>query len=405
MRKDIDIAMRKRNVQAVLVYGDTTLQNPDLTYVVGGALPRGGLYFKRVGEKPLLITSTLDIGLAKRYGVVRRLETYTQWGIEKLLKTYGRNAAFPRLIVKLLHRERVQGKVVLAGRYDMANGLNITDQLRGLGIRVSGEPSPSIIEAARETKEQPEVREIRAVAELTGNVMDRVVNALKRLKRKRAAFYLGGQKATVSLIKRLISTDLAQHDLIAPEGTIFSIGPSSAEGHNMGVPTDTIRPGKLIVFDIFPQNESGYWYDATRTYVLGRASRRALAMYEAVLEAQQDSVDFIREGITGEGAMKRACKVIEAHGYPTIRALYEGRKKSVPSGFTHSLGHGVGLTIGERPYLSFGNKERLKAGHIVTVEPGVYLPGYGGVRIEDTVLVFARGCEPLVKIEKELEIT
>lgn len=92
-------------------------------------------------------------------------------------------------------------------------------------------------------------------------------------------------------------------------------------------------------------------------------------------------------------------------GYRTLRDLYDGKVKSLPSGFNHSLGHGVGLTIGERPYLSLLRKDKLRTGHVVTVEPGVYLPKYGGVRIEDTVAVTARGFENFAKVEKELELT
>jgi Xaa-Pro aminopeptidase len=88
-----------------------------------------------------------------------------------------------------------------------------------------------------------------------------------------------------------------------------------------------------------------------------------------------------------------------------VRELFKGRARSVPSGFIHSLGHGVGLTIGERPYLTFMNAEPLSAGHVVTVEPGVYLPGYGGVRIEDTVRITSKGIENLAHIEKDLELS
>jgi len=109
--------------------------------------------------------------------------------------------------------------------------------------------------------------------------------------------------------------------------------------------------------------------------------------------------------VTGEEAMVRACDIIEDHGFHTVREVFEGKSTGISSGFNHSLGHGVGLTIGEGPYLSFLSKERLKAAEVVTVEPGVYLPGYGGVRIEDTVAITSRGIENLSPVEKELELT
>jgi Xaa-Pro aminopeptidase len=103
--------------------------------------------------------------------------------------------------------------------------------------------------------------------------------------------------------------------------------------------------------------------------------------------------------------MHRVCDVIERRGFQTVRQVFEGKTQNIVSGFTHALGHGVGLTIGESPYLGFHSKHPLKAGEVVTVEPGIYLPGYGGVRIEDTVLIKSKGIENLADVEKELELT
>jgi len=127
-------------------------------------------------------------------------------------------------------------------------------------------------------------------------------------------------------------------------------------------------------------------------------------MYETVQQAQGDALDYLRAGVTGEASMNRACDVIEHAGFQTVRRIYSGKEKRITSGFIHSLGHGVGLTIGERPYLSFNSRAPLKEGEVVTVEPGVYLPGYGGVRIEDTVLIKSKGIENLTPVEKEIEL-
>jgi Xaa-Pro aminopeptidase len=161
----------------------------------------------------------------------------------------------------------------------------------------------------------------------------------------------------------------------------------------------------MIVYDIFPQGESGYWSDLTRSFVVGRAERKARRIFETVLEAQEASLNFLREGVSGEDAMDRACKVVEKRGYRTVREIFAGKAEVVDSGFIHSLGHGVGLTIGERPYLTFLSKDRLRRGQVVTVEPGIYLPGYGGVRIEDTVVITRSGVNVLGNVEKELELT
>ena len=160
-----------------------------------------------------------------------------------------------------------------------------------------------------------------------------------------------------------------------------------------------------MVFDIFPQSESGYWFDLTRSFVVGRADKRARHLFNTVQEAQTESLDILREGLPAQSAMSKACDIIEKHGFRTVRDIYSGKARKISSGFIHSLGHGVGLTIGEQPYLSLQSTDPLKSGNVVTVEPGVYLPRIGGVRIEDTVHITAKGYENLSKTRKEFELT
>ncbi len=405
MRDDLDTEMNVRGVEAIVVYGDTTLGNPDLAYVVGGPLARGGIYFKHLGEKPLLVTSNLDIGSARKAGAVQRIQTYTDWHYERLIAKHGRAEAFPILIATIVKSAGVKGRVVLLGRNDIATGLQLSRSLRSNGIRITGESSPTILEVARETKSAQELRYIKNVGEKTEKVVRVVVELLRNAKSRRGHLIISGRAGTIGNLKRLILSELASEDLITPEGTILAIGASTADPHNAGNPTDQIRRGKLIIFDIFPQSESGYWFDLTRPFVIGRAERKASRMYVAVADAYSQSIESMRAGISGESAMLKACEVIEKHGYQTIRAIYGKKAQSIKSGFVHSLGHGVGLTIGERPYLTFRSKEPLRECQVVTVEPGVYLPGFGGVRIEDTVAVTDKGVRHLTHLDSEFELT
>ena len=121
-------------------------------------------------------------------------------------------------------------------------------------------------------------------------------------------------------------------------------------------------------------------------------------MYEAVSEAQEDALDMVREEVPGKDLMLRTCGLFENRGYDTPRTVKGGMK-----GFIHSLGHGVGLTIGERPYLNLYNNDPLRKGSVVTIEPGLYDPRVGGVRIEDTVLVGSPS-KSLTNVEKFLEL-
>jgi Xaa-Pro aminopeptidase len=399
--KDIDAEMKRRNIGGVVILGDTTLGNPDLTYVVGGSLARGGIYFKRVGHSPLLLTSSLDIQNARKLRRIKGIQTYTDYGFEKLIMQY-RTEAYPRLIHHVLTELGVEGKIVLAGRNDLTSGLHLSSSLRNLGNKIMGEASPTILEFARETKSPEEINEIRNVGRRTAHIVNFIFDILKRAKRKRGSLWIGKKRATVGTIKQAIAIKLAVEKLTAPEGTIFATGESSADPHNSGIHSDKIKEGKLTVFDIFPQSESGYWFDLTRSFTIGKAEAKARRIFNAVKEAQVACLDILRDGLPGDVAMNKACDVIERNGYRTVRDIYKGKR--LKSGFNHSLGHGVGLTIGERPYLSLQSKDPLKSRHVVTVEPGVYIPRFGGVRIEDTVAITERGFQNLSNIQKELEL-
>ena len=406
MIDDLDSEMRARGISGLVGFGETTLADPDLTYAVGGALTRGGAYFKHVGKQALLLVSSLDFASAKKHSRTNRVETYSQWGYEKLLKKYGnRDQVFPHLISQVLRKERVRGNVVLFGRYDLTRGIQLAASLRKVGVKVVGQRSPTVLEAARERKDNRELEEIRRVGERTAKVVTEVMGLLHNAKERRGRLMIEKKSATIGLMKSIIQSKLAGMGLIAPEGTIFAIGPSGADPHNVGVPDERIRKGRLIVFDIFPQAESGYWFDLTRTFVIGRANDKDRRIFAAVEDAQTSCLDYLKAGQKCETAMELACNVIERAGYHSVREMYTGGAKSVSSGFTHALGHGVGLTIGERPYLGFMNRDLLRARQVVTVEPGVYLPGYGGVRIEDTVQITSKGIEHLAHVEKELELS
>src|SRR2546428_5935429 len=112
---------------------------------------------------------------------------------------------------------------------------------------------------------------------------------------------------------------------------------------------------------------------------------------------------MVKEQVPCKEMMANACKIFERKGYPTARQLVKGNKEARVRGFMHGLGHGVGLTIGERPYLSLYGKERLRKNSVVTIEPGLYDPKVGGVRIEDIVVVGSPS-ENLTHLPKELQI-
>ena len=156
--------------------------------------------------------------------------------------------------------------------------------------------------------------------------------------------------------------------------------------------------------DIFPQHKrTRYWADMTRTVSKGEPPAEIRRIYDVVLRAQDAGIKALRPGATGREVHELVEDIIWQAGYDTMRP---GQKKDpsdpTPRGFIHSTGHGVGLEIHEAPRVASTAGDTLLLNDVVTVEPGVYLPGIGGVRIEDTLVVGATGAEPLTLTPKDL---
>ncbi len=399
----LEAEMEKRGLDTALVIGESTLGNPELLYVTGTTIPRGGIFLKRRHRDPVLVVSNIDVGSAKR-GRIQDVRTYNDFGYHKLQEKHGPEHAYVRLIDSLLHSMNSHGKIAIYGRNEFSRLLSVADSLRRMGHKVTGEQDGSLFDSLRETKDRHEITRVRNVGLRAIHVVHGTLEMLRecttssgKLKHKRKTLTIGAVKSKIGAL-------LADQGLMAPEGTTFAVGHSSADPHAMGEPSDPVRSGTPIVFDLFPVSPEGYWFDLTRTYVAGKPSPKVEQMFRAVLDVQLRSMDSIREGVPARQTMNLACDIFERNGFKTIRKTLKGDSEAARIGFIHSLGHGVGLTIGERPYLSLFSDDLLRKGHIVTVEPGLYRPGVGGVRIEDTVLVRGRRIENLTPLEKELKI-
>lgn len=170
--------------------------------------------------------------------------------------------------------------------------------------------------------------------------------------------------------------------------TIAVSGANTSKPH--GVPTDKkVETGDFITMD-YGAAVNGYHSDMTRTVAVGKASDEQKAVYSTVLQAQMRALETLGAGLSCRDADKAARDVVAASGYGDC--------------FRHGTGHGVGIEIHEKPSLSPKSAEKLKTGNVVTVEPGIYIPGKFGVRIEDMVLITENGCENLTKIAKDLII-
>jgi len=248
--------------------------------------------------------------------------------------------------------------------------LDFKKRLKGIELK----PLLNIVEKIREVKEEEEIAKILRAAEITDEGFNYILPSIKLGVREEEI----ANKLSYFLISR------------GAERTAFS--PIVASGERSAWPHWTagrkrLERGDLIILD-FGAVFQGYCSDFTRTVVLGKASREQKKIYYAVAEAQKEALEKVEKGIRCSSLDRIARKSLGKRGYSKF--------------FGHNLGHGVGVSVHERPSLSAKNKSKLKAGMVLTIEPGIYIPNLGGVRIEDMVLVTKTGKQILTKSPKEL---
>ena len=180
--------------------------------------------------------------------------------------------------------------------------------------------------------------------------------------------------------------------------TIIACGIQCAAPHNIG--SGPVKAGEPVVADIFPRSDaSGYWGDMTRTFLKGKAPKSLMRAYNAVKKASETAMSMIRAGVIAADVHTAASETMAELGFRTGRG-----RDGMPCGFIHGLGHGVGLEIHEGPRVSPLNRKPLRSGNVISVEPGLYYPEWGGIRLEDLVVVTKDGYRNFNSMEKEFEI-
>jgi Xaa-Pro aminopeptidase len=361
-------------------------ENADLYWATRFFVP-DPVYFIHKGRHKYLLLSDLEYGRALKEAKGCKVIPVSHYQ-SRLNKRRSPEARSLDILMYFLRDHKIRSVEVPANfPFKIALAL----KKRGLSIQ----PANDMLYPARLIKTAYEKREIRKSLQAVSQAYGIAMKILRRSRIRKNLIYFAGQKLTSEVLRGHIDQHLLSQGYLA-QHTIVACGRQSADPHCTG--SGPLKPHRPIIIDIFPHSQkTGYFGDMTRTVVKGKADPRLKKMYQAVQEAQQAAIKKIRAGVKASQVHKAVCEVFDQTGFKT------GKKNGIPQGFIHSTGHGLGLEIHEPPRLA-PNEERLKKDHIITVEPGLYYPAIGGVRLEDVVAVTRRGSTLLSHFPQKLEV-
>lgn len=390
MKSDIDTVMQASNLDALIVFGNAE-HNPPMYYLTGGGHVSHAVLIKKRGEGAVLFHGDMERDEAAKSGL--KCVPYSKYDFDELLKQANRDGDLAGAMrMELMFRECgvTSGHVGVYGTYDVGAtfGLLTATQKLMPAIEFIGERRDgSIFMKAMETKDEGEVERIRRMGSITTEVVGMVRDYLTSCDVREDEVLLkeDGTPLTVGDVHSRIRLWVSERGAEFPSGFIFAIGRDAGVPHSSGNPSDLMQLGKTIVFDIYPAEAGGgYYYDFTRTWSLGYATPEAQELYDQVKEIFDKLMENFDLNASFKNYQRMTCEYFESKGHKT-----QLNTKAPQDGYVHSLGHGVGLNIHERPFSGLQAEDQpLKAGVVITSEPGLYYPERGmGFRIEDTLWV------------------
>jgi Xaa-Pro aminopeptidase len=364
----------------VLIYADS-IRSPEMRHEVPLPVPDPFLYVEREGAR-VVVASAFELSRIREADSAIDARAPEQFGLDDLLADGAqRDEAELEVYVRACNELGVTEAAV-----PPTFPLELADHLRANGIEVHADRE--LFEERRRRKNAQELAGLRRAQRACEAALDFARGMLRDAATQNGELVLGGEPLTVRRVKQEIERVFSAHGAVGEE-FIVSHGPQTAVGHEMG--SGTLRAGEAIVFDLFPRDrETGVYSDMTRTYVVGDVPEELAEYHRLCKEALERTTAAAKPGVNGRDLMQMACDLFHEHGYPT--QLHKRPGEVLESGFFHGLGHGVGLEVHEKPALSRTGDD-LVTGDVITLEPGLYRAGYGGVRLEDILVVTDDGVE------------
>jgi len=360
----------------------------NMLYAVGLFVPDPFIYLRLRG-RDYIVMSDLEIDRARRDA--RHCHVLSLGKYQEKLREAGVKTPGHAQVINQILRERKVRRVVVPPSFPFGLAL----ELKRLRIGVS--TTPGSFFPQRELKRPDEVKKISAALMMAEVGMSEAMHVLRATKigRDRRLLYHNVQ-LTSEKLRSVIDCAILQACGLAAN-TIVAGGKQGCDPHERGF--GPLRANEPIIIDIFPRSQkTGYFGDITRTVVRGRASEGIRRLFDTVQRGQTLAFRHVRDGVPTTNVHRTVTEFFAQQGYKT------SRRRGRMEGFFHGTGHGLGLEIHEAPRMGSFSKGALAAGQVVTVEPGLYYPELGGVRLEDVVLVTRNGARNLTRFEKQLEI-
>lgn len=367
-------AIGKRDTDAYVVYANS--RDADMRYLTHFTTSDPFVYFRRPGEKGTIIISQMEVGRASREGKTAVM-TRAEAGLPDIIK----KEKDPYRATAQMIAGQVGKKILVPPNFPVALA-------NALGEFCSVTVDKGTVLSMRAKKTHSEIKCMKHVQDVTQTAMGEAVSLLRRATEKKGILYLDGKPLTSERIKYTMHCVLLEHGCSA-EDTIVSCGEDTATPHITG--TGPLLSDEPIIIDLFPRHEkSGYYADMTRTFVRGEPAEEIRDMYSALCEAKQLAVSRVKNGVSGADLHQAVVDFFKERGY-----------RSDTRGFVHNLGHGVGLQIHELPTVGPAGKT-LDTGNVITIEPGLYFPNTGGVRLEDIGAVTKKGFDNFTSFPEDL---
>jgi Xaa-Pro aminopeptidase len=372
--------------ETLLIVADSE-RDANMLYATGLFVPDPFIYLNS-GRRPLIVLSDLEIDRARKQAPHCRAVSLSAYQ-QKLRRDGVKSPRYAHVIRQILREQKIR-RAIVPDNFP----LGLAKDLKKLGVKLK--PRASFF-PKREIKSADEVRKISAALVMAEVGMAEGMEVLRRSKigRNRSLIY-HGIPLTSEKLRAVIDCAILQACGLAAN-TIVAGGKQACDPHERG--HGLLRANEPVVIDIFPRSQkTGYFGDITRTVVRGRANEAVRKLYDTVWRGQKIGFEKVRANVPTGEVHKAVQEFFVQQGYKT------GRHAGRMEGFFHGTGHGLGLEVHEAPRMGASSTEILRPGHVVTVEPGLYYPEIGGVRLEDVAFVTTNGAKNLTRFEKVLEI-